>query len=152
EGDELPAHPALRQLDPYVTQRLRWPDDAARLADLVRDRFGRGRGFPTGGEPQEEVIGRRLLAQTPSLFPLVEPLALAAAHDVTVLLTGETGTGKTFLARLLHDSSPRRAHPFLAVPCGALPANLVESAFFGHVKGAFTGADRNRVGKFAAAG
>src|SRR5262249_28215520 len=71
---------------------------------------------------------------------------------VTVLLTGETGTGKTFLARLLHDCSPRRQEPFLVVPCGAQPANLLESTFFGHVKGAFTGADRNRVGKFEAAG
>ena len=71
---------------------------------------------------------------------------------MTVLLTGETGTGKTFLARLMHDCSPRKAHPFLVVPCGAQPANLVESAFFGHVRGAFTGADRPKVGKFEAAG
>src|SRR5262249_486379 len=59
---------------------------------------------------------------------------------------------KTYMARLMHDCSPRKHHPFLAVPCGAQPANLVESAFFGHVKGAFTGADRTKVGKFAAAG
>ena len=95
---------------------------------------------------------RRLLSQTPSLAPLAERLALASVHDVTVLLTGETGTGKTFLARLMHDCSPRKAHPFLVVPCGAQPANLVESAFFGHVRGAFTGADRAKVGKFEAAG
>jgi transcriptional regulator with PAS, ATPase and Fis domain len=67
-------------------------------------------------------------------------------------LNGETGTGKTFLARLLHDHSPRKQHRFLAVPCGAIAANLVESEFFGHVKGAFTGADRAKVGKFAAVG
>src|SRR5262249_2682357 len=72
--------------------------------------------------------------------------------DVTVLLTGETGTGKTYLARLMHDCSPRRGEPFLSVPCGAQPANLVESVFYGHVKGAFTGADRTKVGKFAVAG
>src|SRR5207302_8778806 len=92
-------------------------------------------------ETIEEVVRRRLLSQTPSLAPLTERLALAAQHDVTVLLTGETGTGKTFLARLMHDCSPRRAHPFLVVPCGAQPPNLLESAFFGHVRGAFTGAD-----------
>src|SRR5439155_3373906 len=62
------------------------------------------------------------------------------------------GTGKTFLARLVHEYSPRRAHRCLAVPCGAITANLVESEFFGHVKGAFTGADRPKVGKFAAVG
>jgi transcriptional regulator with PAS, ATPase and Fis domain len=111
------------------------------------------RGFSAAPEDAvEEVVKRRLLAQTPSLLPLVERLALAAAHDVTVLLTGETGTGKTFLARLMHDCSPRKTSSFLTVPCGAQPANLVESAFFGHVKGAFTGADRAKVGKFEAAG
>jgi transcriptional regulator with PAS, ATPase and Fis domain len=102
----------------------------------------------------EEVIRRRLLSLTPSLTQeqMIERVALAAAHDVTVLLTGETGTGKTYLARLMHDCSPRKQNPFLAVPCGAQPANLVESAFFGHIKGAFTGADRTKVGKFEAAG
>src|SRR5207237_8553360 len=68
------------------------------------------------------------------------------------LLTGETGTGKTYLARLVHECSPRKDHRFLVVPCGALSANLVESEFFGHTKGAFTGADRPKIGKFAAAG
>src|SRR5262249_56578558 len=98
-------------------------------------------------ETVADVISRSLLAQTPSLVPLVERVAIAATHDVTVLMTGETGTGKTHLARLMHDCSPRKQHPFLAVPCGALPANLVESAFFGHVNVAFTGADRPLVGK-----
>src|SRR5262249_2152517 len=84
--------------------------------------------------------------------PLVDRLALAAAHDVTVLITGETGTGKTYLARLKHDGSPRKQHPFLTVPCGAVPANLMESTFFGHAKGAFTGAARHKAGKFAPAG
>jgi two-component system, NtrC family, response regulator HydG len=85
-------------------------------------------------------------------LPLVERIALAANHEVTVLLNGETGTGKTFLARLIHDHSPRKPHRFMAVPCGAIAANLVESEFFGHAKGAFTGADRAKVGKFAAVG
>jgi transcriptional regulator with PAS, ATPase and Fis domain len=85
-------------------------------------------------------------------MPLIPRLALAATHDVTVLLTGETGVGKTFLARLLHDQSPRRDHPFLVVPCGALAASLIESELFGHSKGAFTGAVRSKTGKFAAAG
>jgi transcriptional regulator with PAS, ATPase and Fis domain len=91
----------------------------------------------------KERITRDLLTHTPSLVPLAPALALAAAHDVTVLLTGETGTGKTFLARLMHDCSARRKHRFLAVPCGALSARLVESELFGHARGAFTGADQN---------
>jgi transcriptional regulator with PAS, ATPase and Fis domain len=97
------------------------------------------------------LIGR-LAAHTPSLLSWVPRLLLAAAHDVPVLLSGETGTGKTHLARLIHDCSPRRDQPFVTLPCGALPEGLAESAFFGHVRGAFTGADRDREGKFAAAG
>jgi two-component system, NtrC family, response regulator HydG len=143
----------LALLERHVARILRWPEDASHLADLVKDRLGRGQTFSDLLEkPLEEVIGRRLLCWTPSLMPMVDRLALAASHDVTVLLTGETGTGKTYLARLIHDCSARREHRFLNVPCGALSANLVESEFFGHVKGSFTGADRAKVGKFAAAG
>jgi DNA-binding NtrC family response regulator len=97
-------------------------------------------------------LAQRLETWTPSLAPLAPRLALAAEHDVTVLLTGETGSGKTHLARLLHEFSPRRNHRLVVVPCGAIAPNLVESEFFGHVKGAFTGADRARLGRFAAAG
>jgi DNA-binding NtrC family response regulator len=97
-------------------------------------------------------LTRQLLEHTPSLLPLAEHLELAAAHDVTVLLTGETGTGKTHLARLIHDCSPRRDLPLTVVPCGALNPNLVKSEFFGHTKGAFTGADASKVGKLEAAG
>src|SRR5262245_25105925 len=142
----------LSTLDPYVACRLRWPDEASRLTHLLRDRLSDRPEPERNGESLEDVIARRLLVQTPSLVPLVERLALAAQHDVTVLLTGETGTGKTHLARLMHDCSPRAKQPFLTVPCGAVPANLVESAFFGHTKGAFTGATEKKVGKFEAAG
>jgi transcriptional regulator with PAS, ATPase and Fis domain len=132
---------------------LTWPHDASLLMGLVKERLGRGRNvIGKEAESLEDIIAGRLLCWTPSLLPMVERIALAGSHDVTVLLTGETGTGKTYLARLIHDCSPRKEHRFLVVPCGALAANLVESEFFGHVKGAFTGADRPKVGKFAAAG
>lgn len=150
---EAEAGQRLAELDPYIARRFRWPDDAEHLVEMVRERWGRGLDFADAQhESLEEVLRRRLLAQTPSLLPLAERVALAANHDVTVLLTGETGTGKTFLARLIHDHSPRHEHRFLTVPCGAMSENLVASEFFGHVKGAFTGADRVKVGKFAAVG
>ena len=127
EGDRVPS-PALNGLEPYIARRLRWPTDANSLSQLVKDRCSRGMEFTgTRCETLEEVLRRRLLAQTPSLLPLVERIALAAAHDVTVLLNGETGTGKTFLARLIHEHSPRKKNRFLAVPCGAIATNLVES-------------------------
>ena len=75
-----------------------------------------------------------------------------APQDVTILLTGETGTGKTILARAIHDLSTRREEPFSLVDCTTLPPSVIESELFGHVKGAFTGADRDRVGKLATAG
>ena len=143
----------LAILEPYIAQEFRWPEDASMLAGMVKDRLGRGQSFmEKGTQTLEDIIGRKLLSWTPSLLPMVERIALAGSHDVTVLLTGETGTGKTYLARLVHECSPRKDQRFLVVPCGALAANLVESEFFGHAKGAFTGADRPKLGKFAAAG
>lgn len=93
-----------------------------------------------------------LVTLTSAQFPLVEQLHVAARHNVTVLLVGETGSGKTHLARLIHEASPRCDERFLTIACGALPGELVESELFGHVKGAFTGADRAHEGKFAAVG
>jgi sigma-54 specific flagellar transcriptional regulator A len=71
-----------------------------------------------------------------------------AAHDTTVLITGESGTGKEVVARAVHDRSARREHPFVAVNCGAIPSELLESELFGHEKGAFTGAITARKGRF----
>jgi transcriptional regulator with PAS, ATPase and Fis domain len=99
----------------------------------------------------EEAIRERL-ARTPSLLPWTELLGVVAEQDVPVLLTGETGAGKTWLARIIHDCSPCKHEPFVTVACGALPPQLVDSEFFGHVRGAFTGADHHRIGKIAAAG
>ena len=70
----------------------------------------------------------------------------AAKRDFTVLITGESGTGKELAARLVHESSPRASYPFVPVHCGAIPENLFESELFGYVKGAFTGADNEKIG------
>ncbi len=97
-------------------------------------------------------ITQNFETNTPQLRRMLVELEVAAQHDVTVLLIGETGSGKTFLAKLIHEVSPRRNEPFLHVACGALPSELIESELFGHVKGAFTSAHADKEGKFLAAG
>ncbi|WP_459557691.1 sigma-54 interaction domain-containing protein [Lacunimicrobium album] len=99
-----------------------------------------------------EGMTRRFETNTPRMRQMLSELEIAASHDVTILLIGETGSGKTFLSRLIHEISPRRNHPFLPVACGALPSELIESEMFGHVKGAFTSAHADKDGKFLAAG
>lgn len=96
-------------------------------------------------------ISRRYETNSPQLKQVLADLEIAARHDVTILLIGETGAGKTYLSRLIHEVSPRRHEPFLPVACGALPADLIESELFGHVKGAFTSAHADKDGKFIAA-
>lgn len=96
-------------------------------------------------------ISRRFETNSQHLKQMLVDLEVAARHDVTILLIGETGAGKTFLSRLIHEVSPRRHEPFLPVACGALPADLIESELFGHTKGSFTSAHADKEGKFLAA-
>jgi DNA-binding NtrC family response regulator len=97
-------------------------------------------------------ITRRFETHTPSIKRMLEDLAIAAEKDVTLLLIGETGAGKTYLSNLIHEVSHRRDQPFITVACGALPGDLIESELFGHVKGSFTSAHADKEGKFVAAG
>ena len=92
--------------------------------------------------PFNHIVGR-----SPAMADVYERIALAAQTDATVLLRGETGTGKTLLARAIHVNGARQAGPFVTVDCTTLPAQLVESELFGHERGAFTGADRRVPGK-----
>jgi two-component system, NtrC family, response regulator HydG len=103
---------------------------------------------------REELGGARvrgLIGTAPALQEAMRVVQRAAPTDVTVLITGESGTGKEVVARALHDASPRANGPFIALNCSALPAELIDSELYGHVRGAFTGADRDRQGLFAAA-
>ena len=92
-----------------------------------------------------------LTGRSPAITRVREQVHAVADSDASVLLTGESGTGKELVARTLHELSPRRDKPFIAVNCGAVPTTLIEAELFGHEKGAFTGAVRRREGRFAAA-
>jgi DNA-binding NtrC family response regulator len=93
-----------------------------------------------------------MLGESPAMRRVKETLAAVAASDYTVLIRGESGTGKELAARAVHDLSRRAKGPYLSVNCPAIPDQLLESELFGHVKGAFTGAERDRKGLFLTAG
>ena len=94
-------------------------------------------------QKEDVIIGR-----SPAMQQLFRTLGRVAASDLTVLITGETGTGKEMVARTLHERSQRAERPFIAINTAAIPADLLESELFGHEKGAFTGADKSREGRF----
>ncbi|MCS0445428.1 sigma-54-dependent transcriptional regulator [Vibrio diabolicus] len=95
-----------------------------------------------------KALGPRVIGETSSIQMLRETIAHIADTDADILLFGETGTGKELIARSLHEQSSRRNQNFVAVNCGAVPENLIESELYGHEKGAFTGAESRRIGKF----
>ena len=103
----------------------------------LKDQLGHGSGGPVGNDYRMQKV-----------YDLVEAVA---DSRTTVLINGESGTGKSLIAQTIHDQSPRADQPFVTMSCGSIPETLLESELFGHVKGAFTGADRDKPGKLAAA-
>ena len=91
---------------------------------------------------------KEIVGNSPALLAALRTIDRVAPTDTTVLILGETGTGKELVARAIHSRSPRHKHPLVKVNCGAIPAGLIESELFGHVRGAFTGALDRRVGRF----
>jgi DNA-binding NtrC family response regulator len=121
-----------------------------------RDRGGRTGATPSAAAVPSSQLSRApraggLVGESPALLGALERLARLAPRDLTVLILGETGTGKELAARYVHRASPRAAGPFVAVNCAALGESLLLSDLFGHVRGAFTGADRERAGVFETA-
>lgn len=105
----------------------------------------------TAPTAQGEEWRAEIITRNPAMEDVLAKARLVAQSDAPVLIYGESGTGKELLARAIHKASPRRARPFVAVNCGAIPEPLLESELFGHVKGAFTGAMRDHKGLFLAA-
>jgi two-component system response regulator GlrR len=120
-----------------------WDQDTllAEVAKLVAAQAAAGAGL------QDSPI----ITSSPRMQGLLDEARIVAVTDASVLVTGETGTGKELVAQTLHDWSPRRDAPFIPVNCGAIPENLLESELFGHVKGSFTGALRDHQGLFQSA-
>src|SRR3984957_19066500 len=105
---------------------------------------------PTGAEtpPECELPGEAIIGCCPGMQEAYKAIGRVADQIFPVLITGESGTGKELIARAIYQHGPRSQAPFLALNCAAIPENLLESELFGHEKGAFTGADRRRIGKF----
>jgi transcriptional regulator with PAS, ATPase and Fis domain len=96
-----------------------------------------------GSHHFSSLVGSSALMQA-----IYKRVSIVATKTSTVLIEGETGTGKELIAKAIHYNSPRKDHPLVSVNCGAIPSNLLEDELFGHVKGAFTGAHQNRIGRF----
>ena len=122
----------LRTVADKVSQSQRLARSNIELRRQLNEKFG-----------FEGVVGN-----SPLMHSVVDRLRQIAPTSATVLITGESGTGKELVAKALHTNSPRRTKPFVALNCAALSENILESELFGHIRGAFTGADRERKGWF----
>ena len=131
----------------YITKPLD-PDD---VAHLVRNALSHRRSREEAARLKEVVASHAntdIIGQSEAILKVFDAIETVAPTDATVLITGESGTGKEIVARAIHNASPRRFHPLVAIHCGALTETLLESELFGHEKGAFTGAQYRKKGKF----
>ncbi len=138
----------------YITKPFDDVDNVARLVAKAAERkalVDRNRHLEIQLREREGTPGDGLVGNSAPIREVTRMIDAVAYSATTVLVTGESGTGKELVARALHAKSPRRSHPFVALNCGALTETLLESELFGHVKGAFTGAQRDQKGLFDAA-
>ena len=124
------------------------PIDLGRMMQLLEQAFDSVRLMQAPAELPGDVSGERIIGRSAVMQEMCKTIGRLAHQNVNVLILGESGTGKELVARALYFHSPRSNKPFLAVNCAAMPENLVESELFGHEQGAFTGAQRERIGKF----
>ena len=135
----------------YLTKPFKLAEVTLAVRRALDDQQLRAENARLRAEVERQLGFERVVGRSRSIQALLEQVRAVADSDASVLLLGESGTGKELMARALHWSSSRRAGPFVAVNCAAVPESLLESELFGHEKGAFTGADRKHVGLFAAA-
>jgi DNA-binding NtrC family response regulator len=135
----------------YITKPVD-PDELSHLvANALEHQRTRREVVRLREDLQEAAPGTELIGRSPAMKKVQELIEMVASTDATVLLTGESGTGKEVVARAIHASGPRRYMPLVTIHCGALTETLLESELFGHEKGAFTGAQYRKKGKFEAA-
>jgi len=133
-----------------VTASVPFDISAEFVPELLRRKDRRIEDLAAGLPPEAPEFGD-IIHRCGEMKRVIAKARRVAPHGVPVLIEGESGTGKELLARAIHDASPRKEQPFVAVNCGAIPTNLVESELFGHVKGAFSGATSARKGHFETA-
>ena len=132
----------------YLTK----PFDGKALLDIIANAIAMEGAADTATDGGEvEAWRAEIVSRSNRMAEVLAEAKLVAASDASVLIRGESGSGKELVAQAIHRASPRSGHPFVAVNCGAIPENLLESELFGHVKGAFTGAVANHPGLFQAA-
>ena len=135
----------------YLTKPLDF-DELRQVLERILGRAAAQRGSKTmRGAPAAFRDAGGIAGRSPAMEQVLRTLAALAPSDATVLITGESGTGKELVARAIHNDSPRCGAPFVAVNCAALAEGLLESELFGHERGAFTGADARRKGRFQSA-
>ncbi len=146
------AETAIEAMQRGAFDYLLKPWDLDELTDLVNKALQAGRLSHVRAliDPASDSDDRvdRVIGRSPAMQNVFKEIGRIAAQNVTALILGESGTGKELVARALYDHSRRSDQPFLAINCAAIPETLLESELFGHEKGAFTGADRVRIGKF----
>ena len=150
----ITAHGTTQTAIDAAKQRAYWyltkPIDQKQLLDLVARAAAatnQTKNVKTSVLPDVDRQGR-MVGQSPAMQEIYLKIGRAAVSDETVLVLGESGTGKELVAQLIHQNSHRAHNPFVVVDCGAMPSSLIESALFGHVKGAYTDAHTARTGKF----